>query len=245
VSRPELARRVRALTQVHVDDVAVPVLSSADDHHVRRVLRARDGEELVVTDGRGSFAFATVTSRGLDRASEVLVDTELEPIELYLAPLKGDRSEWALTKAVELGVTRIVPLLSERVVARWRGEAGAKSLARWRRVALEATGQCRRTFDPVVTDPIVVADVPDDVAVCEIGATGTLDGVRAVAVGPEGGWAPGEWSPTRSLIGLGEGVLRAETAAVVAATLLAARQPGWARRTVGAPSGKDEAGCST
>jgi RsmE family RNA methyltransferase len=102
-----------------------------------------------------------------------------------------------------------------------------KTLARWRRVAREAAGQCRRTYDLLVEDPLGVADVPTDVAVAEIGASGDWRGVTDVAVGPEGGWAEGEWESSRRRVGLGPTVLRAETAGVVAAALLAFPAGGW------------------
>ena len=240
MSRPEFSRRVQALAQFTVSDLLEPELSAVDAHHLFKVLRADSGEEIVVTDGAGAFAFAKVVHRRVERCSSVMVDPSPATLELYVAPLKGDRSEWALTKAVELGATRVVPLLSARVVARWRGESGAKALARWRRVATEAAGQCRRTYAVVVDEPVTPREVPGDVAICEIGASGTIGTISAVAVGPEGGWAPGEWGDDRRRIGLGEGVLRAETAAVAVTTLLASRGAGWAARAAAPQSGKDE-----
>jgi 16S rRNA (uracil1498-N3)-methyltransferase len=235
VSRPELDRRVAALAQFTVPDPSEPALDRDDAHHLFRVLRAHQGEEVVVTDGAGAFAFAVVGANGVERVSEVMSDPPLARAELYLSPLKGDASERAVAKAVELGVTRVVPLLAERVVASWRGEHGAKHLRRWRRVAEEAAGQCRRTVELVVSDPVAVGDVPGDVAVCDLGGTGALDGVGAVAIGPEGGWAEGEWGAGRVRIGLGEVLLRAETAATVAATLMVAGGEGWSRRYAGSP----------
>jgi 16S rRNA U1498 N3-methylase RsmE len=94
-------------------------------------------------------------------------------------------------------------------------------------VARETAGQCRRTYDLRVEDPMRVADVPGDVAVAEIGGSGDWRGVTEVAVGPEGGWAKDEWASSRRRVGLGPTVLRAETAGVVAAALLAFQTGGW------------------
>ncbi len=233
-------RRVGALTQLAVEDPASPVLSRDAHHHLRAVLRARDGEEVVVTDGRGAWSFCEVTASGLERVSEVVVDPPPPPTALYLAPLKGDRAERSVVQATELGVGTIVPLLSERVVVRWRGEARDKVLARWRRLAREACGQCRRTYFPVVDDPVEVAHVPHDVAVADFGGETDWSGCARVAVGPEGGWDPQEWSPERRRLSLGPTVLRADTAAVVAAALVAFAAGGWGFSLRPPRMGKDD-----
>ncbi len=231
MSRLEFARRVDALAQFRVADVSKPQLASDDAHHLLKVLRAREDEELVVTNGQGSWAFARVRGASIARVSDVSFDEADEPVTLYLSPLKGDRDDWAVAKATELGVNVIVPLLAQRVVLKWTAARAEKFLARWRRVAAEANGQCRRTYDVTVSEPCLVSDVPLDVAVTQFEGSGSLGAVRALAVGPEGGWADDEWAPTRTRIGLGETVLRAETAALVAATLLVSSRSGWPRHT--------------
>lgn len=227
MSDATFARRVDALGQFRVADPFQPSLDRDADHHLRRVLRARKGEEIVVTDGRGSWAFCEVRESGIERTGDVIFDPPLPETALYLALLKGDRDDWAVAKATELGVARVVPLLSSRVVVRHGAEALAKHVARWRRVALEAAGQCRRAYDLVVAEPVYPDEVPAEVAVAEIGASGDWRGVRGVAVGPEGGWAPEEWDEGRRRVGLGPSVLRAETAGVVASALLAFQRGGW------------------
>ena len=228
MSLVEFERRVNALTQMHVADVSSPVLDKDDRHHLFKVLRANPDEEIVVTDGRGSWAFATVGDGDVVRTSDVVIDPEPVPTELYIVPLKGDKSELAVSKLVELGVTTIRPLISENMQVKFKGEHRDKILERWHRIAREAAGQCRRTYDITITDPVKIADVPADVAVAEPGTTGSLRGIRAIAIGPEGGWAQDEWSEKQLRIGLGTTVLRGETAAIVAATLLVLRGEGWA-----------------
>lgn len=210
-----------ALGQFHVDDPSRPSLTPGDEHHLRTVLRARSGEEIVAADGRGTWSICEVTDSGLTRVTPVHSDPMTTPTTLYLAPLKGDRSEWVVAKATELGVSCIVPLISERLVVKFRGETRDKIVARWRRIAAEAGGQCRRTYDVVVAEPVLVADVPSDVRVADFDGAGDWTGVTGVAIGPEGGWAPGEWASTRVRVALGPTVLRAETAGVVSASLLA------------------------
>jgi 16S rRNA (uracil1498-N3)-methyltransferase len=227
VTHLEWPRRVAALAQFHVADPITPVLENSDDHHLRKVLRATAGEEVVVTDGRGSWAICVVTEHGLSRVSDVTRDEATPTTTLYLAALKGDHAQWAIAKATEVGVARVVPLLTNRTVVKFTGEAREKSLARWRRVARESANQCRRSYDLLVEEPLRVHDVPSEVAVAEIGASGDWRGVTDVAVGPEGGWAEGEWDSSRRRVGLGPTVLRAETAGVVAAALLAFQTGGW------------------
>ena len=236
----DFVRRADALGQFRVADPERPVLSETDAHHLWRVLRGRTGEEIVVTDGAGSWSFARLGDHGLERISDVVVDAPWPAATLYLAPLKGDRSEWAVAKVTELGITTIVPLMSDHVLLKGKGPALDKTLAKWRRIADAAAGQCRRTYDLVVATPVVVARVPHDVAVADFEGDGTLDGVTAMAVGPEGGWAPNEWSSDRRRIGLGGTVLRGETAAAAAATLLVQRRDGWSRPTPPAAVRNDE-----
>ncbi len=224
-------RRVAALAQLRVADPARPVLGAAAEHHLRRVLRARVGEEVVVTDGRGTWALCAVAEVGLAPLTGPARDPVPPESVLYLAPPRGERADWAIAKVTEVGVTRVVPLVAANLAWRFAGEARAKVLARWRRVAEEAAGQCRRTHDLVIDEPTTPAGVPDDVAVCELSSAATRDwrGVRAVAVGPEGGWAPGEWGGGRRRVSLGDTVLRSETAAVLAGALcvLAGAAPGF------------------
>ena len=219
----EWPRRVAALTQIRVNDLENPALSRDDDHHLRRVLRARDGEEIVLSDGRGSWRLAGVTSTGLDVLSDVVTDPTPVKTTLYLAPLKGERGEWAVAKATEVGVARIVPLVSQRVAQKFRGEARDKVLSRWRRIADETCAQCRRTYDLLISEPVTPAEVPARVAI----ADGDWSGLTAVAGGPEGGWAPGEWDEGRRRVSLGPTVLRGETAGVVAAAILSFTNGSW------------------
>ena len=235
----EWPRRVAAVGQFRVDDPARPELRAPDEHHLRTVLRVRSGEEVVVTDGRGSWSLCQVGDVGLARVTPVHVDPATPATTLYLAPLKGDRSEWAVAKATELGVSRIVPLVSRRLVVRFKGETKDKIVSRWRRIGAEAVGQCRRTYDVVVDDPLNVVDVPADVCVADFSGGGDWTGVRSVASGPEGGWDPEEWGSLRRRLALGRTVLRAETAAVVAASLLAFGAGGWGFTLGGARIGND------
>jgi len=226
VTLAEWPRRVAALGQFHVEDVAHPQLSRDDEHHLR-VLRARAGDEVVVTSGAGEWALCRVSDAGLILSEGPHVDPPLAQTTLYMAPVKGERSEWAVAKATEVGLARLVPLLSARVQVNLKADKRERVLSRWRRVATEAANQCRRTWDLVIDDPVTPAEVDGDVAVCDFSGGASWAGVVAVAVGPEGGWSLEEWGRERRRVGLGPTVLRGETAAVVASSLMAFQAGRW------------------
>lgn len=212
-----------------VEDLAAPELGPDDRHHLLRVLRLRPGEAVSVADGRGGWVPCTFGADGtLEPAGEVVVVPAPEPaLTVALGVPKGDRPEWAVQKLTELGVDHIVVLSTDRGVVRWEGERGAKHLARLGEVARAAARQSRRLRIPSVTGPVALRAQPDLALAEPGGASPSLDH-PAVAVGPEGGWSPAELEG-RPTVSLGPNVLRSETAAVVAGTLLAALRSGLVR----------------
>ncbi len=154
-------------------------------------------------------------------------------ITVAFAPTKGDRPEWVVQKLTELGVDRIVPIRTSRSVVRWDGDRGERAAAELVRVAREAAAQCRQPWlprvDPVTTlDGLARAVGPQLVLARPGGAPPTL-ARTVVAVGPEGGWDPDEEGRFGPGVGLGPTVLRAETAAVAAGTLLCGLRAGLIR----------------
>jgi len=145
------------------------------------------------------------------------------------AVVKGQRPEWAVQKLTEIGVDRIVPLLSARSVVRWpAGEAGTQ-VVRLRRVAREAAMQSRRVWLPTVdaVTPFAAMAAEPGAAVAHTGGSPPSLDNPVVLIGPEGGWDEAEVGAAgRVLVGLGPSVLRTETAAVVAGTLLCALRAG-------------------
>jgi len=109
-------------------------------------------------------------------------------------------------------------------VVRWDGAKAAANVARYSRIVRAASAQSRRTHLPSVTGPVPLSEMVgrDGVAMAEPGGYPSLDGVTTLLIGPEGGFSPAEVSSARRTVGLGTGILRADTAAVVAATLLVA-----------------------
>jgi 16S rRNA (uracil1498-N3)-methyltransferase len=233
-----------AVAMVFVDDPAGPVLTQGDARHLLDVLRLRPGELVVAGDGAGAWAPCRVAaatgargSRDVDPGTVLVVDGPVvvqprpEPaITVAFAPTKGDRPEWVTQKLTELGVDRIVPLRTVRSVVRWDGERGSRAVERLRRVAREASAQCRRTWLPQVGEVLALDQLgPElgcDPSLAQPGGDPPTLRRAVLAVGPEGGWDPAELDHFGTGTGLGPTVLRAETAAVTAGALLCALRSG-------------------
>jgi 16S rRNA (uracil1498-N3)-methyltransferase len=191
------------------------------------VLRLRPGDEVTVSDGAGGWRrcrFGPV----LEPETDIVHDPRPSPaVTVAFAPVKGDRPEWAVQKLTEIGVDRIVPLLAARSVVRW--PAGGSHLVRLRRVAREAAVQSRRTWLPVVDDVADLAAVAARAGAALAhpgGGPPSLDR-PLVLIGPEGGWDEAELAAVAGeRMSLGPRILRTETAAVVAGTLLCALRAG-------------------
>lgn len=236
--------RAAAAVQVFVDDVAHPVLSADDLHHVGRVLRLRAGEEIIVSDGAGRWARSRW--QGGDTDALIAVHDEAGPggdggvqyepgpapsLTVAFAPTKGERPEWVVQKLTELGIDRIVPLVSERTVVRWEGARRQGAVARLRRVAREAAAQCRRVWLPEVSDVVAFGELgrlggAGEVVLAQLSGDRPSLAQRVVAVGPEGGWSAAELGSGLPTVGFGLSVLRAETAAVTAGALMVSLRTG-------------------
>lgn len=200
------------------------VLDSDTEHHLARVLRLSSGEDVTVTDGAGRWRSyrSTVTGSAvsLSAASDIHGVARREPLlEIATAIPKGDRVEWLVQKATEIGVDRICLLHAERSVVRWKADRSTKQLVRLQKIADEALRQCRRTWRVEVVGPIDASSVLAEFAVAEPGGRplSTID--RRLAIGPEGGWSDGELAVAAARVQLTPHVLRTETAVVAAATL--------------------------
>ena len=207
---------------VFVDAINAPVLDEVDAHHLLRVLRVKPSDAVTVSDGKGKWCSAVLNAdASINATSEVF--TTVAPswhLTVAFSLVKGDRPEWTVQKLTEIGIDEIVVLApTVRSVVRWDHDRSNKNIERLRRVAREAAMQSRRTWLPNVhgvTEMSTIANlfIADPSGVC-------LDAShRAIAVGPEGGFAPQETEDCDGLVSLGDTVLRAETAAVSAAVLM-------------------------
>jgi 16S rRNA (uracil1498-N3)-methyltransferase len=224
---------------VFVGDLTAPQLTEEDVHHLVTVLRLRSDETVVAGDGAGGWVPCrlSVAGEGGRRPGGAGATLEVSgppvyqprpepPVTVAFVPTKGERPEWVTQKLTELGVDRIVPLRSNRSVVHWEGSRGERSVDRLRRVAREASAQSRRTWLPEVTpvtDLTGLATLAGEAPrLAQMG--GGHPGLRhpVIAVGPEGGWDDDEVARWGDGVGLGPTVLRAETAAVAAGTVLCA-----------------------
>ena len=197
------------------------------EHHLRTVLRLRDGEAVGVTDGRGRWclAVAAVDARRLrvEATSEVVTEpAPSRPITVAAAMPKGDRLDWMVQKVTELGVDRLVLLHADRSVVRWKPDRVERRLARLQRIADEAARQSRRVRRLVVEAPRPAVELLDGFVVAEPGGRAVTAADHSIAVGPEGGWSEGELNAARETIDLGLTILRTETAAVAVSALCVA-----------------------
>jgi len=217
-------------------------LEGAAAAHVSRVLRLRAGDPLVLFNGDGrDYAGTVSTLRGDQVEVEVASSTTGlpdSPLELTLAQgvARGERMDLVIQKATELGVSRIVPLLTERSVVRLAGDQGGRKLDHWRAVAIAACEQCGRSRLPVIDAPRTLEEwlaAPDAPACRVLLAPAAPQPLRTVAppssavavlIGPEGGLTGAERASAiasgyepRSL---GPRILRTETAALVALAVL-------------------------
>ncbi len=223
---------------VTIDD---PLLS-----HLSKSLRIREGEKIWVGDEhrvRYRVRVDHLDSNSL-RASiiETVAGPPATPAQVVLAQaiLKGDRMNWVIQKATELGVAAIIPLLTSRVIARPPAARIRTARERWQRIAVDAAQQSEHWEFPRVTQPMDLAEllkhVPHAGLYCALFERGaeqrigslsidhTFRGTIVLAVGPEGGWTPEEMQELLDqrfqAISLGESILRSETAPLVALSIL-------------------------
>ena len=227
-SGPDLPPALRDGPHVFVDDLDHPVLEAEDDRHLRRVLRLRPGAALTASDGRGRWRSCRLGADGLDVDGDVVPVAAPRPrITVAVAPPKGERPEWMVGKLTELGVDRIVLLEAARSVVRWDPARAPRHLERLRRVARSAAQQSRRCHLPVVEGMVAPGSlVGPGVALADPGGEPLDLTTPTVLIGPEGGWADEERDVGVRRVRLAAGVLRTETAAVAAATLLGALRAG-------------------
>lgn len=228
-------------------------LGGAEGRHAATVRRIRPGELVLLGDGRGGRATATVRTVTGERLSAQITGRQQLPaprlrVVLAQALVKGDRGELAVELATEAGVDEVLPWRASRCVAQWdSGPRGARALQRWRSTAREAAKQARRAWVPRVGDPLDTAELAKRAAaaagslVLHEGADTALattalpgDGELVLVVGPEGGITEAELAELTAAgavsVRLGPDVLRASTAAVVALGALGVLTERWAHR---------------
>jgi 16S rRNA (uracil1498-N3)-methyltransferase len=218
-------------------------LPEAQAHYIGRVLRMVAGDPVQLFDGSGQEYLGSLLEVGKKRVS-VKLDEQLagQPDSLLKVHLgqglsRGERMDWAIQKATELGVSEITPLVSERCEVRLKDERADKRLAHWRQVAISACEQCGRSSVPLIHPPQLLGDwlKSSDAElklvlhpVAEPLVSHAKPASLAFLIGPEGGLTEGEVEQAKAAgfqaARLGPRVLRTETAPVVA---LAVAQQLW------------------
>ena len=211
-------------------------------YHLARVLRVKTGDRLSIFNGDGNNYQGAIVSTTKHQVSVLIDSIEQAGTEsslntcLALGVSKGDRFEWAIKKATELGVTSIVPILSQRVDVRLSLDRWHKKQEHWQQVVISACEQSGRAVVPEVQEPTTLSQWLSDVeADCKLvldpeatpSAINDQPASIALLIGPEGGLAASElalaWDNGFSAMRLGPRVLRTETAPLVALSVLGAR----------------------
>jgi 16S rRNA (uracil1498-N3)-methyltransferase len=209
---------------VEPDDLTSLSIDEATEHHLRKVLRLREGELVSVTDGEGRWMIGSVRVDGsslrLLAAGDIVSESpRTDSFTIATAMPKGDRLDWLVQKVTELGVDRIVLLHAERSVVRWKADRVGTQLSRLQRIADEACRQSRRVWRVAIEPPAEAASVLADFVVAEPGGRRLRPSDRSVAIGPEGGWTSDELDLALDQVSLGANILRTETAAVATSAL--------------------------
>lgn len=236
---------------VSPDCISQPAISVTGDVliHIRDSLRATIGETLWFGDGQGVRYRAEITDITKRAVTGRILETIQEPphrtprLILGQSLLKGEKMDWVIQKATELGVNEIVPIESRHSVVQLKADRMDNRLVRWQRIALEAAQQSEQWRVPTIASPRSLA------ALLASGANGTITFMLAerrggktlqtvalpqdvtgsvlVLIGPEGGWSQEEVEVAEQTkvvpITLGQQILRAETAAIATISILQSR----------------------
>lgn len=226
-------------------------LEKASAHYLVSVLRLRTDDALIVFNGSGGEYTATLQSATNKQATITVgrhsPGVEPSPVQIVLAIglSRGERMDWVIQKAVELGVNAIIPLFTERCEVKLKGERALKKRGHWQQIAISACEQSQRNDVPTIKPPQPLSEflaalvTPSDTDLrlildprAEQSLSSTLLNPRASAKtivllsGPEGGFSDGEVELAQQkgviAIGLGPRVLRTETAPLAALSIVQA-----------------------
>ena len=238
----------RLLVETSLLNEESPVLPADAAKHLK-VLRPKSGEEIELFDGRGRCRVFKVQGLRFDErgclipASETLNFKPLTlNLTLFACVTKGSRWDWTIEKATELGVTRIVPVISDRTIVRIPQVERAAKRERWMRIAEDAARQSDAKWLPEICEAVDFRDAlalvrettcfvgaltkppPEPLAKAFSGTTARTCGARSVFIGPEGDFTPEELKALLEIAiptSFGPTILRAETAAIFAVSVLA------------------------
>lgn len=237
--------RIRLFTDAPLAAGSDVELRGEEAHYLGRVLRLRSDHEITLFDGSGAEFCAIIRNVARNRIMVAVtrrIDRNVEsPLRLHLvqAVSRGERMDFVVQKATELGVFRITPVLTEFSMVRLDPERADKRLQHWQGIARSACEQCGRNRLPVIDQPVALSGWLEENhlqegggIILQPGAAGSLRDVSpwhdplAVVVGPEGGFSEAEYGMAAAsgfrAVGLGPRVLRTETAAIAVLAALQA-----------------------
>jgi|YNPNPStandDraft_1061719.scaffolds.fasta_scaffold52310_1 16S rRNA (uracil1498-N3)-methyltransferase len=221
-------------------------ITGAEGHHAADVLRAQPGEKIELLDGHGTIAECHVTAcQHGSIQCQIISINKLQPpahsIVLAQSLLKGKNFELVIEKTVELGVSKIVPILTQRTVTRLEHKDLDSKILRWSNIARETLKQCGGAWLPEISPPLALFEFiktfksnslltaavitssclrPDQILAKTNERPGNIPSNVVILIGPEGDFSPQELEfMTKNdvqFFSLGDRILRAETAAIVA-----------------------------
>ena len=238
-------RTTRVFVDLPLREGARIALPEDAANHLVRVLRMQEGDACVLFNGDGRDVPATLRAankRGVEAelGAPVAVDQE-SPLRIALVQgiARGEKMDWILQKATELGVASVYPVHSDRSEVKLEGDRATKRLAHWRSVVVSGCEQSGRARVPDVApaqslQALLAGDLPstrrfllDPEAPHAIATVPAVEGDCVLAVGPEGGWSPRDRQALQAAgfegLRLGPRILRTETAGIAAIAALQAR----------------------
>ena len=213
------------------------MLSAPQHHYLYRVVRLREGDRCILLNGQGQGWIAQLAGDQAQLLESLTLTNELPiPLTLLVALPKGSGFEEIIRAGTELGVSGFVPVISDRTLLK----PSPQKLTRWQRIAQEAAEQCERAIVPTIAPPQPWPEVLTQAQGLKLLATARGDRPSllqslncktdhiTLATGPEGGWTPGEVEGAIAAgfqpIDLGPRILRAVTAPIAAAAIIASWQ---------------------
>ncbi len=217
--------------------------------HIRDSLRITVGETLWLGNGQDARYRVEITEVSKRAVTARILETIQEPprrtprLILGQSLLKGEKMDWVIQKATELGVSEIVPIESRHSVVQLKADRVDHQLARWQRIALEAAQQSEQWRIPTIAMPhslsallssratdaltLMLAERQEGISLQSVELPHDMNGSLRVLIGPEGGWSQEEVQITEQAgvvsITLGQQILRSETAAIATISILQSR----------------------
>ena len=221
------------------------IISGKEAHHIIDVMRLKVQDKVVTFDGAGREYAGFIKEAG--RKSVIIEIVEVRTphgrttygITLLQAIPKKDKMDYIVEKSTELGVSKIIPLVTERTIPNWDEPKKASSVERWRKIATEASKQCGRAdipeigliknFSDISANTVgfglsLIAALDDGAIRLKDALSGFGPGKVAIAVGPEGDFTPGEVARAKEIgfkvVNLGSRVLKSDTAGLFMLAIL-------------------------